>query len=720
MSHSRRQFVGNVAGASVALPFLAARETVAKAETRETVAAVKRKRRVIFNDDGCSTTLYQPEPPMRPDQVTLAVDRLLGTHVDTLVWSVFTGNLVSHQTEVAEVMGSNMDRYGGPGFSIPFYLVSENVRHLIESGNDPLKLLVERAKEKNLEFWADVRMNDLHENSTVYGRHIRMRYKQAHPELLLGDGHWGWNYARPEVRQFRLNQVKELCSNYDLDGIHLDFCRRPIFFRRGEGERHLDAMTGLLRSCRESIRAIGRRRGRPFVFAVRVPPTLRGCRNRGLDVPRWIQEGFVDVLAIQSAHGTLTNMLVEEFQEVAAGRACQIYAGLERLDNENGAMTIEMFRAVALHYWQKRVDGLYVFNYDAHGDAALGGSWQAPFPPYERQILCEIGDPDLLRRRDKHYFISRRTRDDWTDTEVDPPQDLPVELEAAGQPAAFRVPIIDDLQAAQREGVLDDVALWVRLMAYDPKQDVVEFEWNGRRLPEELRRLDRGAKGEHYWVEFDLRERLPEPGDNRLKITLVSNSAARAGPVVVNDVELTINYEFLVGSRAYARDPGWYRKNLRNSAMFREVRDPVGREVADKTFTPANSSGTLTQEGSQAFFAMDVPEDCVRAQASGDLEEVTLWVHLANYLPHTDELAFVWNGTELPQTRRRLEREMYARTHWVEHSLRPFLPKLGTNELRLELKKRAPKLALPIEIDDVRLTVSYFKPEGYTPKITRF
>ena len=63
---------------------------------------------------------------------------------------------------------------------------------------------------------------------------------------------------------------------------------------------------------------------------------------------------------------------------------------------------------------------------------------------------------------------------------------------------------------------------------------------------------------------------------------------------------------------------------------------------------------------------------------------------------------------------------MYARTHWVEHSLRPFLPKLGTNELRLELKKRAPKLALPIEIDDVRLTVSYFKPEGYTPKITRF
>lgn len=68
-----------------------------------------RRRRIIFNDDGCSTSLYQFDMPPSIDDMRYPVDRILGTQVDTLVWSMYTGNLVLHDSKAVEIVGENYD-----------------------------------------------------------------------------------------------------------------------------------------------------------------------------------------------------------------------------------------------------------------------------------------------------------------------------------------------------------------------------------------------------------------------------------------------------------------------------------------------------------------------------------------------------------------------------------------------------------------------------------
>ena len=512
-----------------------------------------RKRRIVFNDDGCSTSLYQFEMPPSIDDMRYPVDRLLGTQVDTLVWSMYTGNLVLHDSTVAEIVGDNCDG------KLPdwLYRLHRNIKALIRAGMDPLQVLAARCKQKGLEFIPDLRVNDTHENSTSYGPYIRSRFKREHPGLLIGDGNWGFDYSHREVHDYRLRLVEEVCRNYDVDGFHLDFCRGPGYFKLEEAQRNCGKMTEFVQRCSRAVRTIGSEKGRDLVFAVRVPTSVKGCRNLGLDVAEWIDAGLVDFVAVQSRLYTTMNMEVEEFVSLASGR-CQVYAGIERVDSY-GAMTAEMFRAVAAVYWRQGADGMYVFNYDCHGDE--------PFTAYERAILTEIGDADYLRGQDKHYFVSRARTPEEKHRFIesgDPEPKLPSELRE-GETVEVRVQIADELETESKR--LHDVTLWVRVEKYVIDEDSLEVRVNGGKplAPTDVRRMQYGRG---YWLEFAQGNRpLVRYGDNVVSIALSRRSENLEESLVVADVELTIEYIHLKASRAYGRHPGWYRTPSNNSAF---------------------------------------------------------------------------------------------------------------------------------------------------------
>jgi uncharacterized lipoprotein YddW (UPF0748 family) len=42
----------------------------------------------------------------------------------------------------------------------------------------------------------------------------------------------------PEVRDYYFSILRELCTNYDVDGVELDFQRYPKFFGRRSGRGH--------------------------------------------------------------------------------------------------------------------------------------------------------------------------------------------------------------------------------------------------------------------------------------------------------------------------------------------------------------------------------------------------------------------------------------------------------------------------------------------------
>ena len=92
-----------------------------------------------------------------------------------------------------------------------------------------------------------------------------------------------------------------------------------------------------------------------------------------------------------------------------------------------------MMRAAAANFWERGVDGLY--------------AWFLPWPlgDAERRTLTELGDPELVKEGDKHYFLRRRS--DATSGH-DYEAFLPVEIPTADAEARYQIPfaIADDTQ----------------------------------------------------------------------------------------------------------------------------------------------------------------------------------------------------------------------------------------------------------------------------------
>ena len=124
-------------------------------------------------------------------------------------------------------------------------LLHKNLVAVIEDGHQLMKLYIDRGHKHGLPMYGAFRMNDAHANDERRSWFQRSNQKKKRPDLLIGSpappsasGHadewnfsWQWDYAQPEVRQWFRGLFDEILTRYDFDGIELDFCRAPLFFK---------------------------------------------------------------------------------------------------------------------------------------------------------------------------------------------------------------------------------------------------------------------------------------------------------------------------------------------------------------------------------------------------------------------------------------------------------------------------------------------------------
>ena len=103
---------------------------------------------MMFYHDGRHPLIYMYEPPMQVAEYQQAVDELIGTPIQAINFCMGDGRTVLHDTKVGELWGDNQDRWG----HIIFRRAHQNAKHLIETGNDPLKIVADRAHEKGFAF----------------------------------------------------------------------------------------------------------------------------------------------------------------------------------------------------------------------------------------------------------------------------------------------------------------------------------------------------------------------------------------------------------------------------------------------------------------------------------------------------------------------------------------------------------------------------------------
>jgi hypothetical protein len=387
--------------------------------------AQKNKHRLIFNNDGTyvlGNDLHKHRP-ISIEDVYDYIDILTNTQVTTYM-ICHGSSLLYYKSNYDRTLGSargdqKNDCEINPKFTEVMKMYDNNIKILADKGTDIIKLCIDRAKEKGLESFITMRMNDLHFTDTsLHCTRAQNDFWLDHPEYRVGD-YPGWhaygalNFAHKEVREYKLNLIREMCERYNIDGLDLDFMRFIIYFPYGEGKNYLDEMTDFMKKAREITNKIGKKRGRPILLSARVPSTISFCLDKGLDVKKWADMDLVDFITI-GAHWTCDpTMPVREFKQELSRDNIPVYVSIDdgqyylREFRSDG-----IYRAIASHYYSEGADGLYLFNYFF---PANYGENNELLKPKEGQVvravhttdfLKEIGDMKTLKGRNKIYTLS--------------------------------------------------------------------------------------------------------------------------------------------------------------------------------------------------------------------------------------------------------------------------------------------------------------------------
>jgi hypothetical protein len=268
----------------------------------------RQPRRIIFNNDGCDVLYFPGKLTTTPENLLgLRTTPLVESQVDSIAYcSISSGfSYFTHNTKTGQVLSVQPSAFG-------LHPQDRHItRELIDQGADCLELMVRFAHRQHREIFWSMRMNDTHdaEYSPQKPYLLYPKLKMDHPDWLVGNpinrsryGRWSSvDYAVPEIRQLAFSYIEEVCRNYDVDGVELDFFRHLCYFKSttfggkaSQAEREM--MTGLLKRVRLMSEEQGARRGRPILISVRVPDSVDFCREMGLDIERWLGEGLVDML----------------------------------------------------------------------------------------------------------------------------------------------------------------------------------------------------------------------------------------------------------------------------------------------------------------------------------------------------------------------------------------------------------------------------------------
>ncbi len=365
---------------------------------------------IIYNWDGAPHG-YSPIDQSMQTFLDKTYAPLEGTQVGALFWCIGE-HAVRWPSEKMEILADvNNRRYENAAA----FTHSENIRRMLDRGEDPQQAVIDRGHQLGLHVYASQRMNDNHFDGAQLAdlqtlHHTELtQLRKDHPEWLLGPDteEWfalSWNMAVPEVRENRLQHLREICQNYTWDGVELDWQRHPFHFPDDQAYRLGYVLTDFMRAARELTREISQQRGTPFYLAARVAGSIEGCHRIGYDVERWIKEDLIDVLIPAGAAGTDPAIEVNAFRSLIADRAIALYPGFDggvpgpATGPEDEATRHSMrTKATALQYHQQGATGIYAFNWHANRDS-------------KRELLSQVGKRETLQKHNKLYSITHRFR----------------------------------------------------------------------------------------------------------------------------------------------------------------------------------------------------------------------------------------------------------------------------------------------------------------------
>ena len=500
--------------------------------------------RLFYFNDARHYYLFVYEPPITLEDAWGPVDEVADTGVDTFVYGVARADGLFYPSNVGKRFGVDMDEFS----SSMYWRVWNNMQSLIDRDLDPLQILIDRAHEKNMKFYASFRMGTYEALSGLKEDDVT-RYIDADPTK------GGAGLADPLVRQKQLLLFQELVTKYDIDGLELDFACHPGGAPPYLNSDNVTQFTPTITDYVKNIKAMIKSSGRDIPIGARVYPVEKTNLKFGIDLRRWIDNRVVDYFVpmmyhyIQLDSDMPIGWLIDLVQNTDIGvyPVLQPYIKDKTLDrdlhgeHELDAMIYadkEHFRAAASNLNKVGADGFY--------------SWFLKWPLGDQQksILNELSDIGKLKYRDKTYLLAKSVKDV---TALGYETSIPIEISSDKGIKNKDITFNFSDDGEELKGHRIDVTLSLRIKGI-VNDDNISVQLNdieitnllsNRYRSEYIRRPPSPHIIEPYSgqiLEFKLNENLPSIGSNKLSVSLLKRPDRLNCVVRVDDVSIKVIY----------------------------------------------------------------------------------------------------------------------------------------------------------------------------------
>ena len=526
--------------------------------------------RILFVSDPSSVAIHLLPDPVKEQHMRRWVNMLADSGVDMFNQEIFSQGW----TEYWKSRSHDYDQRVQHRRFLP----------MIESGTQPVEVLIDQSHKRGMTFIAGFRVNDNHAYLAKKQGVRLARFIEEHPEWRLKgfpdepyyklSAPLDFSFQGP--RDFFHSVIEEVVTRFDVDGIELCF-RDHGYFMHGTGRSQKHLMTGLVRQIRATVDKAGKSRSKRLIIGARVFPTLEECLFLGLDVPTWISEGLLDYVSPQDVMYADFNVPFEEFAALTRDSKCMLYPAMlpwsslrARIRLDQQPLTQANQRALAASMYGAGADGIAIYNH-------FTTMWHPPFYPQSLRFFHELRDPKRIAVGTRHYLFEPT----WADSEgfgLDKPstgfvkaQRVVLNRKESGSRGTYRFRLFDHLSDSQTtlmfrgfhltandevavtlNGHTVDDAIIGRTASRTASRDQRIFKRDNRKyqLAPEQGRIEfrKGSTGAAIsrpdptfstrW--FDLKGLPVRRGVNRLSITLTRSDPMVKKPIVIDEVEVWV------------------------------------------------------------------------------------------------------------------------------------------------------------------------------------
>ena len=248
-----------------------------------------------------------------------------------------------------------------------------------EFGIEPWGVWVKRCRERGVEPWLSIRMNDAHDTDYEESLKDEFAFRAKWNGYAIGDKYgYYWkclDYAEKEVRDHFLDYIKEQLDIFDVDAVELDFMREIYCFKYLENPDCYKIMNGFMRNVKEIVNKSAEKRGHKIKISARLHRDIAENKVFGFDVETWAKEKLVDHITVTPRWSSSDDaMPIKEWKEkfpsveIAAGTEILLrFADMSVKDSSDNSyiatMDPDIVNGLAANYFSQGADGLYLYNF---------------------------------------------------------------------------------------------------------------------------------------------------------------------------------------------------------------------------------------------------------------------------------------------------------------------------------------------------------------------